>query len=306
MDPYVEGLGSRSGMPASRVPEPPAKIARHDIREPLGPVIFQPGDKALLTDRRGRRYLVTLRSGASFHFHRGIVRHDAIIGLPDGSRVVSTGAETMTVFRPTYADYVLKMPRGAQVIYPKDVAILLMQADLYPGARVLEAGIGSGAMTMALLRAVGPEGEVIAYEQREDFAERALTNIAEFLGKVENLQVRMASIYETIDETEVDRAVLDLPEPWRALPQIKGSLRPGGILACFLPTILQVQKLTLELELDERWTSVWSQETLTRTWHIDGQSVRPDHRMIAHTGFLTFARLTGPSGGLPPCGGGQS
>lgn len=257
-------------------------------------MIFEPGDKALLTDRRGRRYLLTLRSGASFHFHRGIVQHDAIIGLPDGSRVVSTGSETLTVFRPTYADFVLKMPRGAQVIYPKDVAILLVQADLYPGARVLEAGIGSGAMTMALLRAVGPAGQVFAYEQREDFADRAITNIGEFMGKVANLRIRMASIYEPIEPTEIDRAVLDLPEPWRALPQIKANLRPGGILACFLPTILQVHRLTQELQEDERWTSMWSQETLTRTWHIDGQSVRPDHRMVAHTGFLTFARLTGP------------
>lgn len=253
---------------------------------------FEAGDKALLTDRKGRRYLLTLKTGASFHFHRGIVLHDQIIGLPDGSRVVSTGSETLTVFKPTYADYVLKMPRGAQVIYPKDVAIMLMQADVYPGARVLEAGLGSGATTMALLRAVGPEGRVIAYEQREDFAERALANIDEFLGKVENLEVRMGSIYEPIEPTEVDRVSLDLPEPWRALPQVESALRPGGILVCFLPTILQVQRLTTELEAQPRWTSVWSQETLTRTWHIEGQSVRPDHRMVAHTGFLTFARIT--------------
>lgn len=253
---------------------------------------FEAGDKALLTDRKGRRYLLTLRTGGSFHFHRGIVRHDQIIGLPDGSRVVSTGSETLTVFMPTYADYVLKMPRGAQVIYPKDVAIMLMQADVYPGARVIEAGLGSGATTMALLRAVGPEGRVIAYEQREDFAERALANIEEFLGKVENLEVRMGSIYEPIEPTEVDRVSLDLPEPWRALPQVESALRPGGILVCFLPTILQVQRLTTELEVQPRWTSVWSQETLTRTWHIEGQSVRPDHRMVAHTGFLTFARIT--------------
>jgi tRNA (adenine57-N1/adenine58-N1)-methyltransferase len=260
--------------------------------QPVPAMKFEAGDKALLTDRKGRRYLLTLKTGGSFHFHRGIVQHDQIIGLPDGSRVVSTGSETLTVFKPTYADYVLKMPRGAQVIYPKDVAIMLMQADVYPGARVLEAGLGSGATTMALLRAVGPEGHVIAYEQREDFAERALANIAEFLGKVENLEVRMGSIYEPIEPTEVDRVSLDLPEPWRALPQVESALRPGGILVCFLPTILQVQRLTEELEAQPRWTSVWSQETLTRTWHIEGQSVRPDHRMVAHTGFLTFARIT--------------
>jgi tRNA (adenine57-N1/adenine58-N1)-methyltransferase len=253
---------------------------------------FEAGDKALLTDRRGRRYLLTLRPGASFHFHRGIVDHDAIIGLPDGSRVTSTGSESLTVFHPTYADYVLKMPRGAQVIYPKDVAIMLMQADIYPGARVLEAGIGSGALTIALLRAVGPEGQVIAYEQREDFAERAMTNIEEFLGKAENLQVRIGSIYEPVDAPEVDRVVLDLPEPWRALPQVEANMRPGGILVSFLPTILQVHQLSEELAAQPRWTSTWSQETLTRSWHVEGQSVRPDHRMVAHTGFLTLARLT--------------
>ncbi|HEX2180475.1 MAG TPA: tRNA (adenine-N1)-methyltransferase [Actinomycetota bacterium] len=254
-------------------------------------MIFEPGDKALLTDRRGRRYLLTLRPGASFHFHRGIVQHDAILGQPDGIRVTSTGSESLTVFHPTYADYVLKMPRGAQVIYPKDVAIMLMQADIYPGARVLEAGIGSGATTIALLRSIGPEGRVTAYEQREDFAERARANITEFLGKAENLEVRMGSIYEPIEPTEFDRAVLDLPEPWRALPQIEANLRPGGILVCFLPTILQVHRLTEELAAQPRWTATWTQETLTRSWHIEGQSVRPDHRMVAHTGFLTLARL---------------
>ena len=269
------------------------RSAGHESVNPCAGVNFQAGDKALLTDRRGRRYLLTLRSGAAFHFHRGIVRHDDIIGLADGSRVGSTGGETLTVFRPTYADYVLKMPRGAQVIYPKDVAILLMQADVYPGARVLEAGVGSGAMTMGLLRGVGPDGLVIAYEHREDFAERAMANITEFLGKVDNLQIRMASIYEPIEPTVVDRAVLDLPEPWRALPQILETLRPGGILASFLPTILQVHRLREALQAIDRWTTVWTQETLTRTWHIDGPSVRPDHRMVAHTGFLTFARLTG-------------
>ncbi len=145
-------------------------------------VIFEPGDKALLTDKRGRRYLLTLRAGTSFHFHRGIVQHDQILGSTDGCTVTSTGGETLSVMRPTYADFVLKMPRGAQVIYPKDVAMILMEADIYPGARVLEAGIGSGAMSIALLRAVGSEGKVVAYEWREDFAERARQNIEAFLG----------------------------------------------------------------------------------------------------------------------------
>lgn len=253
---------------------------------------FAPGDKVLLTDSKGRRYLLTLCPGIAFHFHRGIVQHDAILELSDGARVTSTGSETLTVLRPTYADYVLKMPRGAQVIYPKDVAMILVQADIYPGARVLEAGIGSGATTIALLRAVGPSGKVTALELREEFAKRALTNIDEFLGPTENLEVRMGSIYEPIGPLEVDRAVLDLSEPWRALPQILNALRPGGILICFLPTILQVSTLTEALRQEPRWTSIWTQESLMRTWHVEGQSVRPDHRMVAHTGFLTLARLT--------------
>jgi tRNA (adenine57-N1/adenine58-N1)-methyltransferase len=253
---------------------------------------FEPGDKVLLTDTRGRRYLLTLRPGASFHFHRGIVQHDDILELSDGATVKSTGEEVLTVLRPTYADYVLKMPRGAQVIYPKDVAAILVQGDIYPEARVLEAGVGSGALTIALLRAVGPAGQVTAYELREEFATRARANVEEFMGKVENLEIRMGSIYEPIEPIAVDRAVLDLSEPWRALPQIQSALRPGGILVCFLPTILQVQRLTESLRQEPRWTAIWTQETLMRTWHIEGQSVRPDHRMVAHTGFLTLARLT--------------
>ena len=220
------------------------------------------------------------------------MHHDELLQLADGATVESSGGERLTVLRPTYADYVLKMPRGAQVIYPKDVAAILVQGDIYPGARVLEAGIGSGALTIALLRAVGSEGSVIAYELREEFAARARTNIEEFLGKVENLEIRMASIYEPIEPLEADRAVLDLSEPWRALPQVQSALRPGGILVCFLPTILQVHRLTESLRSEPRWTSIWTQETLMRTWHVEGQSARPDHRMVAHTGFLTLARLT--------------
>ncbi|MGQ0680281.1 MAG: tRNA (adenine-N1)-methyltransferase [Actinomycetota bacterium] len=253
---------------------------------------FQPGDKALLTDRKGRRYLITLRPGDSFHFHKGIVQHDQILGSTEGQGVCSTGGEPLMVFRPTYGDYVLKMPRGAQVIYPKDVGAILVHGDIYPGAHVLEAGIGSGALTIALLRAVGPSGRVSACELREDFAHRASANIKQFLGKVDNLKIRMGSIYEPIDPIAVDRAVLDLSEPWRALPQIVQALRPGGLLVCFLPTILQVSTLTEALRQQPRWTSIQTQENLKRTWHVEGQSVRPDHRMVAHTGFLTLARLT--------------
>lgn len=269
--------------------------AAQETKEPQ--VIFEPGDKALLIDPRGRRYLITLSKAGAFHFHRGIVHHDDIIGRHDGVSVLSTTGAPLTALSPTYADYVLKMPRGAQVIYPKDVAMILVQGDIYPGATVLEAGIGSGALTIALLRAVGDTGKVVAYEVREDFAARARANIEAFGMKTSNLEIHLGSVYEKVEVHPVDRVVLDLAEPWRALPQLQGVLRSGGILTCFLPTILQVHHLNQELEAEQRWTSVSTFESLTRTWHIEGRSVRPNHRMVAHTGFITVARLTLPHGG---------
>lgn len=251
---------------------------------------FEPGDHALLIDGKSRKYLVTLRAGGQFHFHRGIVEHDAIIGQRDGQVVTSTGNEKLSVVRPTYADFVLKMPRGAQVVYPKDAATVVIQGDIYPGATVIEAGVGSGALTIALIRAVGDHGRVIAYEMRDDFAETARANIEAFLGKTENLEIRMGSIYEPIDVTDADRMVLDLSEPWRALPQAVSALRPGGVLVCYLPTVLQVHQLTETLRPDAHWTDPVTIETLLRTWHIEGQSARPDHRMVGHTGFVTIAR----------------
>lgn len=253
-------------------------------------MVFEPGDKALLIDSRGRRYLITLQAGGSFHFHRGVVAHSDIIGRAEGFSVRSTGGEPVIVFRPTYADFVLKMPRGAQVIYPKDAAMILVHGDIYPGARVLEAGVGSGALTIALLRAVGPAGRVDAYDVREDFISTARSNVDSFVGKAENLTLQLGDLYEPVDQDEVDRVALDLPEPWRALPQIEGVLRPGGISVFYLPTVLQVSRLSEALR-EGPWASVQTLECLTRTWHVEGQSVRPDHRMVAHTGFLSVARL---------------
>lgn len=258
-------------------------------------MIFEPGDKALLIDGKGRRYLITLQSQGSFHFHRGIVAHDDIIGRPDGIHVMSTGNESVAVLRPTYADFVLKMPRGAQVVYPKDAATVIVEGDIYPGASVIEAGIGSGALTMALLRAIGPTGRLVAYEMREDFIETALSNIVAYHGKADNLQVNQGSIYEPIPERGFDRVVLDLPEPWRALPQARESLRSGGILVCYLPTVLQVHKLTEVLKEDPAWVAVLTTETLVRRWHVETMSMRPEHRMVGHTGFLTSARMTSHS-----------
>ena len=196
----------------------------------------------------------------------------------------------MVGLRPTLAEYVLEMPRGAQVIYPKDLGPILMFADIFPGARVLESGIGSGALTMALLRAIGPTGEVLGYELRDDFADRARRNVEGMLGADVPLRVEVRDTYEGIDATELDRVVLDLPEPWRVVEHAEHALLPGGILLAYLPTILQVARLREELETSP-FGLAQSMEVLHRTWHVDGQSVRPDHRMVAHTGFLTVARL---------------
>jgi len=255
--------------------------------------LFEAGEKALLLDSRGRRYLVTLQKGGAFHFHRGIVDHDALIGSPEGTRVRSTRGDVVLAVRPTLAEYVLKMSRGAQIVYPKDLGAMLVRADIFPGATVVEAGAGSGALTTALLRAVGPGGRVVTYEVREDFAAKARENVEAFLGPAPNLEIRLGSIYEGIGETGVDRVVLDLPEPWRALEPAACALRSGGILLSYLPTILQIHQLAEGLRQDARWSQVSTDETLVRTWHVETSSVRPDHRMVAHTGFITTARRVG-------------
>lgn len=251
---------------------------------------FEAGGRALLVDSRGRRYLITLQEGGSFHFHRGIVSHDAVIGEVDGSLVRTNQGEEIRLFHPTITEFVLKMPRGAQVIYPKDLGAILITGDIYPGATVLEAGVGSGALSIALLRAVGSQGRVISYELREEFAEKAKSNIATFLGPTDNHEVKLGSVYDRVDESNIDRAVLDLPEPWRALEPVGDALRTGGILVSYLPTIIQSQQLTEALRADSRWASIQTSETLVRGWKIEGQSVRPEHRMVGHTGFVTVAR----------------
>jgi len=250
------------------------------------------GDLVLLVDRKQRRYLVTLRSGGQFHSHAGVLDHDSLIGAEEGVRVRSSGGAELLAVRPTLAEYVLKMKRGAQVIYPKDIGPILMYADVFPGARVVEAGIGSGALTMALLRAVGPEGAVTSYERREDHAAQALANIAGFLGGTPNHVLRIGDVSEGIDESDLDRVVLDLPEPWTVVTAAAGALRPGGILLTYLPTVPQVQKAVDAMD-DAGFSQCDTFEVLHRGWNISGQSVRPDHRMVAHTGFLTVARFLG-------------
>jgi tRNA (adenine57-N1/adenine58-N1)-methyltransferase len=260
---------------------------------PRGP--FRRGDTVLLVDSRRRRHLVCLDAGGEFHTHAGVLDHDDLIGAEEGVTVRTSRGARLTAVRPTLADYILKMKRGAQVIYPKDIGPILVRADVFGGARVLESGVGSGALTMALLRAVGPTGSVVGYELREDFAERARTNVEGFLGGDLPLRIEIRDAYQGIDERGLDRVVLDLPEPWRAVSHAATALRPGGIIVCYLPTVLQVARLREALDASA-FGMCETVEVLQRGWHIDGQSVRPDHRMVAHTGFLTSARLLEPAG----------
>ena len=247
---------------------------------------FAAGDKALLIDAKRRRYLFTLREGGQFHTHAGVTPHELIIGRPEGSTVRSTSGTRYLAVRPTLADFVLSMPRGAQVIYPKDLGPLLLLADIFPGARVLEAGVGSGALSMTLLRA---GAEVVGYEVREDFADKARANVESFVGPGSAYRVELRDVYEGIDEVGLDRVMLDLPEPWRVVKHAAAALRPGGILVSYLPTIGQVAQLREALD-GGPFVLPETVEVLQRSWHVEGPSVRPDHRMVAHTGFLTAAR----------------
>jgi tRNA (adenine57-N1/adenine58-N1)-methyltransferase len=251
------------------------------------------GDTVLLVDAKGRRHLVTLEAGGEFHTHAGVLLHDDLLGRDEGVPVRTTRGARLVAVRPTLADYVVEMKRGAQVIYPKDLGPILVRADVFPGARVLESGVGSGALTLALLRAVGTTGSVVGYELRQDFAQRALRNVHGFLGDDLPLRVEVRDVYEGIDEVGLDRVLLDLPEPWRAVKHVAEALVPGGILLCYLPTILQVARLR-EALADSRFGLCETFEVLQRGWHVEGQSIRPDHRMVAHTGFLTTARLLEP------------
>lgn len=252
---------------------------------------FGAGDKALLIDRKARRYLLTLAEGAEFHTHAGFVRHDELIGAPEGTSVRSTAGAHYLAVRPTLADFILKMPRGAQVIYPKDLGAILLLADIVPGARVLEAGVGSGALSMTMLRA---GADIVGYELRDDFAERARANVRSFLGEdvLDRYRVEVRDVYEGIDERDLDRIVLDLPEPWRVVKHAQEALHPGGLILAYLPSVVQVMQLREALDA-AAFGMAETLEVLHRTWHVEGNAVRPDHRMVAHTGFLTVARFLG-------------
>jgi tRNA (adenine57-N1/adenine58-N1)-methyltransferase len=256
---------------------------------------FEPGERVLFLDQRGRRFMVRLEPGKVWHFHGGAVPLDLVFGAEEGTVVHSAGGVALVCFRPSLPDFVLKMPRGAQVVYPKDLAAIVMFADVFPGATVLEAGTGSGALAIALTRAVGPEGRVVSYELREDFHQIATTNLESFFGKVPAwLDVRLGDLRDVATTGErFDRVVLDVPEPWAVLDAALAAMTPGAVLCGYLPTTGQVQSLVLAME-GAGFRRVESFELLLRPWHVTERSVRPDHRMVGHTGFITVGRL-----GLP-------
>ena len=250
---------------------------------------FQPEDMALLIDRKGRRYLQTLEVEQVFHSHLGRLYHDQLIGQAVGGWYRTDKGHVLLAVRPTMGDFVLEMPRGPQIIYPKDLGNIVIFADIFPGATVVEGGLGSGALTSALLRAVGPTGKVVTYEIDEKVIPKAQRNIHKLVPDPSNWTVTVADIYQGIAERNVDRVVLDVPEPWQAVETIGDSLAMGGIVLSFLPTILQVSHLVEELNKDTRFQIIESMETLLRPWHLKERSVRPVHRMVAHSGFLTTA-----------------
>lgn len=251
--------------------------------------LLREGEMVQFVDSKDRRYMVTLTSGKEFHSHKGALPHDRVIGQPEGRVSDANGKASYLVIRPTLSEVILKMPRGAQVIYPKDLGPILMIADVYPGARVFESGVGSGALSMTMLRA---GAHITGYELREDFAARAIGNVREILGEeaIERYDVQLRSSYDGIDETGFDRAVLDLPEPWQVVPHLAKSLRKGGIIVAYTPSVMQVAKFTQALR-DHGFVMSDTTEIMQRGWHVVDQAVRPDHRMVGHTGFLTSARL---------------
>ena len=261
---------------------------------------FDVGDRVQLTDGKGRHYTMVLEPGKEFHTHRGAITHDSVLGQPEGSLVKSANGDPFLVLRPLLMDYVLSMPRGAQVIYPKDAAQIVHEGDIFPGARVLEAGAGSGAMTCSLLRAVGPDGAVVSYEVRDDHAEHAVRNVTTFYGeKPANWELRIADLND-FDGPQVDRAVLDMLAPWEVLDTVATALVPGGVLIVYVATVTQLSKVVEAMREQQCWTEPRAWESLQRGWDVVGLAVRPQHSMRGHTAFLVSARRLAPGTVTPP------
>jgi tRNA (adenine57-N1/adenine58-N1)-methyltransferase len=256
---------------------------------------FSAGDRIQLTDPKGKLYSFTITPGKEWHTHKGWIVHDELIGLPEGSVVSTTAGLKFTAFKPLLADYVLTMPRGATIVYPKDAAMIVGLADIYPGARVLEAGVGSGALTISLLRAVGPTGKVNSIERRADFAENAHSNVSNYFGeKPSNWSLSVGDLQDQNFESEYDRVVLDMLAPWECVDLAARALRPGGVFLAYVATTTQLSVTAEALKDDGRFTEPESSETIVRGWHHEGLAVRPQQRMIGHTGFLIQSRRMAP------------
>ena len=290
--------------PDTRPPEPLPQDPQARTRPVTGAMRrgpFGPGDRVQLTDPKGHHHTITLSPGARFHTQHGSIGHDELIGAPEGSVVTATGGTTYVALRPLLADYVLSMPRGATVVYPKDAAQIITMGDIHPGATVVEAGAGSGALTLSLLRAVGEQGLVSSYERRPEFARVAEANVATFFGGPHPAwRLTVGDIVDTLTDTEVDRVVLDLLAPWECLGVVGEALRPGGVLTCYVATTPQLSRLAESLRAHGGFTEPAAWETVERGWHLEGLAVRPEHRMVAHTGFLLTTRRLAPGVSAPP------
>ncbi|MDQ4130285.1 MAG: tRNA (adenine-N1)-methyltransferase [Actinomycetota bacterium] len=261
------------------------------------------GERVVVHDRKGRRYLIALEPGGEWHSHAGVLRHDDLIGRPEGAPARTSRNMEVRVLRPTLEEFTLKMPRGAQVVYRKDQAMIIALADVRPGCTVVEAGAGSGALSLALLEAVGREGRVTSYDRRADHLAVARRNVTSFLGgSPPNWEPREGDLADALPDLRCERIVLDMLEPWELVKGAGEALRPGGILVAYLPTVPQVMRLAEALDADARFGLVRTLETLVRPWHVSGLAVRPDHRMVAHTAFLMLARrvLAAEELQLPP------
>lgn len=273
-----------------------------DDSRPHGP--FREGDRAQLTDPKGRLHTTTLRADGELHTHRGVLRHADIIGRDDGSVIENSFGIPYLVLRPLLRDFAMSMPRGAAIVYPKDAAQIVMQADIFPGATVVEAGVGSGALSLALLRAVGESGRLISFERREEFADVARANVATFFGETPaSWDVVVGDLAEALPETvtaaSVDRVVLDMLAPWEVMDAVADALMPGGVVICYVATATQLSRTAEFLRAMGVFTEPEASETMVRGWHVEGLAVRPDHRMVAHTGFLLTARRLAPGAVRP-------
>ena len=265
---------------------------------------FRVGDRVQITGPKNRLNTITLEPGGVFHTHRGLIRHDDIIGLPDGSVVTNEAGHEHLLLRPLLTDFVMSMPRGAAIIYPKDAQAILGILDAYPGARIVEAGVGSGALSLWLLRAIGDTGHLYSFERREDFAEIAQANAQTYLGRApSNWTVTVGDLVESlptvVSEQPVDRVILDMLAPWECIDAVADVLTPGGVLVCYVATVTQLSRTIEAIRSSGLFTHPSASETMVRGWHVEGLAVRPDHRMIGHTGFLLSARRLAPGTKLP-------